>query len=1317
MNFLKKLFPHFKYEDDLFHDDQLFAILNKQTILALTDTNGVIVEVNDNFCKLSQFSREELIGKTHKVVNSGFHSKTFWREFWKTLKAGEIWTGVICNRTKDQSYYWVKTTTGPIRDKNGKIIYYLALRGEISKWRESRAKSDRDQYLLAEASKLAKVGGWELDLNTKQLFWSDYTRIIHEVEENYDPNSTTVIEAYKEGWSQENIKNAFERCLSEGVEWSEELILITSRKKERWVRSKGFPVYEDGHMIRIQGTIQDITEEKAKTLETEKQFGLLKNVLNASTEYAFIATDVDGGVTTFNRGAERLLGYTADEVLSKKTPELWHLKSEIEERGEILSEKFGEKIQGFRVFVTMADNNEFEELEWTYVHKNGDYIPVSLTVTTVKNETGDIIGYLGIACDLTERKSMMQRVIDARRKFQGAFEQSGIGMAIVGLDGRWLEVNQALCKIVGYDSSELMALTFQDITHPDDLNKDIEQLNRSIEGKQKSYRIVKRYYRKDSQLVWVNLNVSLVRDDDENPLYFISQLEDITTQMNLQSRLADSENRLSLATRASGVGIWDCDLKKNELMWDDTMFELYGIQQKQDVISIEDWKSKLHPEDVQPTSEYLEDCIQKEIPFDTSFRIITPKNQIRHLRALATVHHDHNHAPIRMVGTNWDITEAISREQRLKELVEQAKQASEAKGQFLANMSHEIRTPINGISGMTSLLLDMENLSYEQRQHVEIIQSSSQSLMGLINDILDFSKVEAGKLELEQIEFSLRNALEEFSMILALRANQKGLTFLCSADPDVPDHLVGDPGRLRQILLNLAGNAIKFTPTGKVEVRVQCEPEFKSENQVKLRFIVSDTGIGISKSAQSSIFDEFSQADASTTRSFGGTGLGLAISKQLSKLMNGEIGVESELKKGSDFWFTATFEISKTRNSNEIEGLKDSEVLIIQPDESVRGFIEHQFRIWKVKTVTCADLEAVEELIIDESGSFRFEYILTDETIDSSRLNQILTPFRGNVKIILCTPLGVSASPEELKDLGVASIVHKPIRQSELYNSFRSLIGTSDQNRNQLKGLNADHFIGRSNRILLVEDNPVNQMVAMGLLEKFGMQVQCAADGNEAITLLQAMDFDVTLMDVQMPIMDGIKATEIIRTTLPKPTRDIPIIALTAHARVDDKKQCLDAGMSDYLSKPIIARRLYELLDEYLPERTRPGNDTAQASLDDLSQPPESVPYFDSEILLEIVLDDVELAKLVATQVIEDFNELIPTLIAEVESEGLESMGNTLHTLKGVCGNAGAMRLKQETEALENFVRNREMLSIQERIPEYLETLNKTQSKIQEFIG
>ena len=421
-------------------------------------------------------------------------------------------------------------------------------------------------------------------------------------------------------------------------------------------------------------------------------------------------------------------------------------------------------------------------------------------------------------------------------------------------------------------------------------------------------------------------------------------------------------------------------------------------------------------------------------------------------------------------------------------------------------------------------------------------------------------------------------------MILALRANQKGLTFLCSADSDVPDTLIGDPGRLRQILLNLAGNAIKFTSHGKVEVRVQRETQTTDSKKEKLRFIVSDTGIGISQHAQGTIFEEFSQADTSTTRSFGGTGLGLAISKQLSSLMNGEIGVQSELKKGSQFWFTAEFELSEVQQPQAIEGLDNANVLIIQPDLSVSGFIEHQFKIWNVHTRVCRNLDEVEELLQQENGEFPYAYVLTDEQIDASRLRNLLIPYQEKVKVILCAQLGYSFSGQKLAQLGFASVVHKPIRQSELYNSFRSIVGAAEDHHIQLRDLNANRFQNRPNRILLVEDNPVNQLVAKGLLEKFGMRVQCASDGNEAIDLIQSMKFDIALMDVQMPVMDGITATQTIRTTLPKPARDIPIIALTAHARVDDKKECLDAGMDDYLSKPIVARRLYELLDEYLPE-------------------------------------------------------------------------------------------------------------------------------------
>ena len=334
---------------------------------------------------------------------------------------------------------------------------------------------------------------------------------------------------------------------------------------------------------------------------------------------------------------------------------------------------------------------------------------------------------------------MLQRVEESRRKFQGAFEQSGIGMAIVGLNGEWIEVNNTLCDMLQYSSNELLSLTFQEITHPEDLKSDLELLRATIHGERKSYRMEKRYFRRDGKIVWVNLNISLVRDTAEEPLYFVSQIEDITRQKTLQAELEDSENRLSLATRTAKVGIWDWDLKEELLVWDDTMFELYGLKKESNHITIEDWGKLVHPDDFDEVDLLLQEVLKKGELYDTTFRIIRPNGDIRHIKAQAIVRRD-NISPIRMVGTNQDITESVTRELRLKELAEQAKQASEAKGQFLANMSHEIRTPINGITGMTSLLLDMDDLTHDQREHVEIIDSSSQALMSLINDNPGFFK-------------------------------------------------------------------------------------------------------------------------------------------------------------------------------------------------------------------------------------------------------------------------------------------------------------------------------------------------------------------------------------------------------------------------------------------------------------------------------------------------------------------------------------------------------------------------------------------------
>jgi two-component system sensor histidine kinase/response regulator len=832
--------------------------------------------------------------------------------------------------------------------------------------------------------------------------------------------------------------------------------------------------------------------------------------------------------------------------------------------------------------------------ETTRRRQDGRIIHVSV-IASPMTEDGRLKAIFGIYRDISNSKKILEELQLSEKRFQDIALSSADWIWEIDQQAVYTFASGKVKQILGYDQDEILGKTPFDLMPPEEATRVRQHFQKLAAAKKPITDVEHWNLTKDGRLVCLVTNALPILNENGELVGYRGMGKDITERKRSEETIQLETAKISAIVSGIDQGLIFTDEADRVVEINTYFLRLLGIA-KNEILGRSLWEI--------PFSDRLGNLkeavnafkqTQSTAPLEIQ-RILGDKEVILRVKPIYTADRYEG-----LILNAVDMSELVRARQ-------EALAASKAKSDFLANISHEIRTPMNGILGMTELALDTQ-LSPEQREYLKGIKSSAESLMILINDILDFSKIEARKIELESAAFDLEDLLFETLAPLAIQAHRNKLDLICEIPPGHPTKLIGDPGRLRQILINLAGNAVKFTEVGEVVVSVA--ESSQTGDEIVLHFTIADTGIGIPAEKQRIIFDVFAQADSSMTRKYGGTGLGLAISSQLVDLLSGRIWVESEVGKGSRFHFTAQFRVNNAApESQPIPAPLDGEglsLLVVEDGPTSRRVLGELASAWglKVQEAEGADA-AIVALERVRENDLPMPLILLDANLPGHDSFIILEHIKDNPDIAKSVIMMTNSTSSRVDaapwlNAGIPTQLIKPIRPSELKKSILQAAGLAAKPAEPTppRAEVAAESFRRTYRILIAEDNLVNQRVAIYMLEKQGHHVAGVMNGAEAIEALEKGNFELVLMDVQMPKLDGIKATEMIRQREENAGLHLPIIAMTAHAMKGDRERCLQAGMDDYISKPLNSKQLMETIDRVMNGRT-------QSEAEEFSQRPEA---------------------------------------------------------------------------------------------------------------
>ncbi len=1102
----------------------------------------------------------------------------------------------------------------------------------------------------------------------------------------------------------------------------------------------------EGHTVGRVWNFRDVTERKRSETMLANLARHNKMILDSVGE-GILGVDLQGNHTFVNPAAARMLGYEPDELIGRSSHATWH---------HTKADGSPHSPQECAVYAALQDgavHRKYDEMFW---RKDGTSFPVEFVSTPIL-EDGCVVGAVVTFTDITERRRAEKANHQSEVQFRLLWENNADGLRLIDEQGVVLMANGAFCRMVGMPGKEIEGKPFSVIYEVGQQERMLYRHRERFATRTVPPQLEREVLLRNGKKIWLEAKNSFFEVEGQAPL-LLSIFRDITERKLAEDALRLSEERYRNLIETTPDGVYKSSHDGKFIEVNPAMIKILGYESREELLAI-DIKSQLYFQAEDRESAALEEKLEELAMFrlrkkdgseiwvedhgrhvlgddgtvlyhEGIMRDVSERKKAEDLLQQQARELEESNSNLREAKASAEEQSKLLRIQA-QELItarEAAMEASRLKSEFLANMSHEIRTPMNGIIGMTSLLLDTD-LTPEQREFTEIVRKSGDSLLTVINDILDFSKIEAGKLSIDIIDVDLISVVEETVELLAPRAQESGLELGCLIDGDVLRAVRCDPGRVRQVLTNLIGNAIKFTEEGEITVGALIENQ--TEHSVEVRFTITDTGIGISDEASRRLFVAFSQADGSTTRRYGGTGLGLAICKQLVELMNGTIGVDSVKGKGSTFWWTATFEKQPSRGQSRrpCADFSGVQCLIVDDIKVNRTIVHHYITSWGMGNGAAENgPRALEILRRAASTGQPYDLAIIDMQMpgmDGLQLAREIKadPTISETRLILLTSMG-NRNSSLLSEAGFSAGLSKPVRQSQMFDCIAEVMAdTLDRTagstmRQPLRLLGSMYATASKTKvppkprkklqILVAEDNFVNQKVAVRILEKLGYAPDVANDGAKAVRSMSLVPYDIIFMDCQMPEMDGFEATAQIRA-MEGSNRHTTIIAMTANALQGDKEKCLAAGMDDYVSKPIRQSDLAAAIDRWSARGEVVVSETPRATSSSLL-----VDEAIMEDLQQLADDDnPDIVAQLVGMFLQDFPAGLERIKIAVSAGDPEMLRKTAHLLKGSCKQLGLTAMVTLCQHVETCTESNTQEGIERSVADLETTFRETKDYLE----